>query len=265
MVAKKKTAGKAAVEPARKPDPADEEKLNRLLTPASVSLGLEGASAFASGSPEDDSADSPEYGLGERIRHLREKLGLTHDGLSELAKIADKAGRGISRTTIRGYELRTYKPGTRELRILSLALNVSPSYLIFGEEFDGQPGGASLLSGEKPGEKRRWASIGFPAICFSQLGTVERRQILDLIETLYRLQIGEVKFRSLKAFAHDFADAIQDAVSDHIERQDVSQEVMAKVFFETVEAMKKRHGNVEADLLKAVLLPVIKFWGAEPK
>lgn len=233
----------------------EEEKLDQLLTPASVTLGLE-----LPGWADTQDSEAPEYLLGERIRSIREKLGLTHDGLSELTKVVDKAGRGISRTTIRGYELRTYKPGARELRILSLALKVSPSFLIFGEDQDAPAADQAAASG-KPKPKVRWAQVSFPLLCYTQLGDAEKQQVAGIIETMYRLQIGEVKFRSMKAFIEDFADTVQDAFSDLMERNDVSTEAIRKVLLDAVAEMRKRHGDEEANLLQAVL-PLIESWNS---
>ena len=229
----------------------EEDKLDELLTPASVTFGLE-----LPGWADAQDSEAPEYHLGERIKGIREKLGLTHDGLSELTKVVDKAGRGISRTTIRGYELRTYKPGAREIRILSLALKVSPSFLIFGEDLNAPSADQTAASGQ---QRKRWARAAFPALCYSQLGEAEKLQVTGIVEALYRLQIGEVKFRSMKAFVEDFSDTVQDAITDRIERKDVSTESIRKVLLGAVKEMRERHGDAEANLLESVL-PLFESW-----
>jgi len=200
----------------------------------------------------------PEDGLGSRVKIVRDQLGITHDGLSNLTKIADVEGRGISRTTIRGYELGTYKPGARELRILSLALKVSPSWLLFGEESESQPVKYGQTQPGKSG--RRWANIVFPLIAFSQLGGNEKQQIASLIETLYRLQKGEVAFRSEKAFVEDMADTLQDHYRDRTEFANFSQEEARAVFFDTLDQMKKKHGEAQAELLKATFELFVQDW-----
>lgn len=208
----------------------------------------------------------PEDKLGIRVRNLREKLELTHDGLSSLTKVVDSEGRGISRTTIRGYELGAYKPGARELRILSLALRVSPTWLLIGENES-----TYLRPSELDKESRRaagtprWADRVFPAIAFTQLGADEKRQIISLVETLYRLQKGEVKFRQEKAFVDDFADAIQDFVRDRADFKTMQPEEMKGIFFKVVEDMKERHGEVEAKLLMTSFLPFLDFWQTSSK
>ncbi|WP_230678970.1 hypothetical protein, partial [Streptococcus pneumoniae] len=54
---------------------------------------------------------SPEDQIGARIAQRRTAKGLNHDGLSKLTKLLDlPTNNGISRTTIRGYEVNLYKP-----------------------------------------------------------------------------------------------------------------------------------------------------------
>ena len=83
----------------------------------------------------------PESEIGNRIKTRRKTLDLTVDELAALTALFDHEakyaeGSGISRATLYSYESKGTKPGTRELRILCEALNISPSFLIFGEEWD---------------------------------------------------------------------------------------------------------------------------------
>ena len=142
---------------------------------------------------KNDEVSLPEDGFGQRVASLRTRLGLTHDGLSNLTKIADIEGRGISRTTIRGYELGTYKPGARELRVLGAALEVTPTMLLLGDVDGHIERKAGALEGHKTTpDVHRWADSVMSLIAFSQLGKIERRQITGLIDLMYRMQIGEV-------------------------------------------------------------------------
>ncbi|MBX9900907.1 MAG: helix-turn-helix domain-containing protein [Burkholderiaceae bacterium] len=75
----------------------------------------------------------PEDGLGLRIKDARVTRGLSIEGVSKLSKYLDIEKRGISRPVLSGYEKGTYKPGTRELRILYATLGVSPNWLVLGE------------------------------------------------------------------------------------------------------------------------------------
>lgn len=205
-------------------------------------------------------AGLPEDQLGDRLRAKRAELRLTHDGLSELTKIADVEGRGIARTSIRGYELGTYKPGAREIRILSVALKVSPSWLLLGGEEEACPPVTPPAAG-RGASKTRWADVAMPMLAYSQLGVVERKQVCDLIETLYRIQVGEIKFRPMKAFVEDFVDTVQDAIRDSREHGNLNSETMRAVFLDTVAEMRKKHGPEEAQLLFTLIEPLIAIYG----
>lgn len=203
----------------------------------------------------------PEDELGSRVRSIRESLGLTHDGLSNLTKLSDAEGRGISRTTIRGYELGTYKPGAREIRILSLALRKSPSWLLFGETAP-SPTDANGTPSSTANSPARWAKLAFPVLAYSQLEQSERAQVVALIETFYRLKIGEVKFRSAKAFIEDISDTIQDSIRDRAQKQELDPAQMKEVLLATVEDVKKRHGDEEAEALLVTMELIFDFWKA---
>jgi len=79
-----------------------------------------------------ESKHSPEISLGKRIREVREKRGLSLEGLSRLTKLMDSEKVGISRTVLTGYEKGKFKPGARELRVLFETLGLTPNWLILG-------------------------------------------------------------------------------------------------------------------------------------
>lgn len=74
----------------------------------------------------------PEDGLGTRIRDARNTVNLSLEALSKLTKFMDQEKRGISRPVLSGYEKGTYKPGTRELRVLYETLGTTPNWLVLG-------------------------------------------------------------------------------------------------------------------------------------
>lgn len=213
----------------------------------------------------------PEDGLGARVRQIREQKALTHDSLSSLTKLDDPEGRGISRTTIRGYELGTYKPGAREIRILSAALEVSPTWLILGTS-DGSPDSTGRPA--KPMETKgntgfRWGDIAFTALAGFHLGDSERKLISELVETMYRLKIGEELARKQKIFIQDFCDVLQDFIQDRRERQDATPGPFGlnatpadikQLFLGVVEDFRTKHGEVEANFLLASFGPFIEGW-----
>lgn len=88
--------------------------------------------------------------MGERIRSLRERNGLTQSQFSQQTVQADPSGKGISRTVLVGYEAGKFKPGAREIRILCETFKVNASWLIFGDldqKADDDSFDASLFGG----------------------------------------------------------------------------------------------------------------------
>lgn len=76
----------------------------------------------------------PEVGIGDRIRQARESKGLTQEALSRMTVSCDPEGKGISRSVLAYYEKGKYKPGARELRVLYLALGITPNWLVLGKD-----------------------------------------------------------------------------------------------------------------------------------
>lgn len=206
----------------------------------------------------EGATEAPEERLGERIKLVREKKQLTHDGLSNLAKMADGEGRGISRTTIRGYELGTYKPGARELRILCSALEVTPTWLLLGADQEQTPQVAPDRRPPTPEgrQAKRWADLVFPLFAFLELAPDERRQVADLVETMARLRRGEVPFRAFRSFIYDLADTLQDFVKD---KATANPEELRAVFAATLIDVRARHGKEEAEAFAATLAPFIDY------
>lgn len=91
--------------------------------------------------PSFPSPQPPEAAIGERIKQRRKELGLTVEQLSALSakfdyEAAYAVGSGISANTLYRYESGATKPGAREFRLLADALNLSPTVLLLGREWD---------------------------------------------------------------------------------------------------------------------------------
>lgn len=173
--------------------------------------------------PQDDGAAShavsaPEESFPERLTALREEKGLKHDSLSELTKHVDPQKRGIARTTLRGYELGVTKPGIRELRILSQALEVSTNRLVFGTE--------NLESASVQGNfpVRRETVLGksqediVRIACFLvslyRLSDQERDTVNRVASSLAAAKLGEVEYRKLMDATREVVETFIDAHSD---------------------------------------------------
>lgn len=64
--------------------------------------------------------------IGQRIRKLRDGIPLTQQELSEKS--------GVPVATIKDIERKPRRPHNKTLRNLAQALNVTPTYLLFGQE-----------------------------------------------------------------------------------------------------------------------------------
>ncbi len=93
----------------------------------------------------------PENGMGERIREKRKALDLSVEELAALTALYDfgnpvEQERGLSISSLYLYEKGDRKPGAREIRLLCEALNVSPNWLLLGEEWNSRQGEDSSLA-----------------------------------------------------------------------------------------------------------------------
>ena len=147
-----------------------------------------GEAAQTNGAPEDQ--------IGSRIALKRVGKGLNHDGLSKLTKLLDRpSNSGISRTTIRGYEVGIYKPGTRELRLLSQALQVSPTWLIFGALDDPASTADAIGLAHRPPETELQKALA-AAHLMRSLDKVDRDVVYSVLHTIARHKHGENVYRA---------------------------------------------------------------------
>src|SRR5258708_2755298 len=73
--------------------------------------------------------------IGARLQLARREANLsTIVSLHRRTAEVDPDKKGISQPVLIGYEAGEYRPGARELKLLSLALRVSPTWLLFGQE-----------------------------------------------------------------------------------------------------------------------------------
>ena len=68
------------------------------------------------------------------MKSRRQHRGLTLEQLSQLTKLIDPSGEGVSRVALSRYETGASLPGMRELRLIALSLRVPLSMLVYGGE-----------------------------------------------------------------------------------------------------------------------------------
>lgn len=171
----------------------------------------------------------PEDLIGSRIALMRGRKGLNHDGLAKLTKLLDQpAQAGISRTTIRGYEVGLYKPGTREIRILSQALEVSPTWLIFGEGLDAPSAGTS----EEAGKVHPLGELQKFIVALHLLRSIdasERDTVYNVLHSLARLKHGENAYRAAIIAPAEIGALLSDVWSDLKEYKHVDQDKLQEL------------------------------------
>lgn len=125
-----------------------------------------------------------EDGIGLRIKSVREARKLS------LTDMHNKTG--LSRTVLTNYEAGRHKPGSREIKLICDALQISPNYLIYGSEEphkieDGLAG--RLLS---MGEEAFMPLMILVPMIANILDHEEKRTLLKLVEALIKAKSQDV-------------------------------------------------------------------------
>lgn len=154
---------------------------------------------------------SPEDTIGRRIREKRSECSLNVSQLAELTKGVSDDGKGLSRAVISGYEKGEYKPGTRELRILCDALEVSPNWLIYGKD----------ATSDQADTIKRVLSTNLPELALAKL--------LFIISSLPENEFESVATILLSLASKD--KAVKQALSDDVQVIDRMVNVSLKLEF----------------------------------
>src|SRR6266849_2392809 len=126
--------------------------------------------------------------IGERLQLARREANLsTIVSLHRRTAEVDPDKKGISQPVLTGYEDGHYRPGARELKLLSLALRVSPTWLLFGRQEvvdkNNPPGTPSRLTFAKlielTDEQKRSVMV---TMFFAYLTKEERDPWINVIE-----------------------------------------------------------------------------------
>lgn len=136
------------------------------------------------------------------LRRARESRGLTHTDLHRIT--------GISRSVLFGYETGRTKPGAKELRLLSEALQVNPNRLLFGndEPFKPRTGLRSIVKLRNSPMGILAATIIFPVV-FATLDDDQLESILVLLSSLIEARDKDAA-KKITAFAEVMSEIIGD-------------------------------------------------------
>jgi transcriptional regulator with XRE-family HTH domain len=157
----------------------------------------------------------PEDGIGERIRQARERLRLSQTQFHQRTKEADPEGKGIARTVLIGYESGKFKPGAREIRVLSQAFGLDPEWLVLGEQKKldddlDQVRGALLAGINEPGLEQAFV-LALSMLCMKQH---EREAIATLMHGILSSRRGAPDGSALAVLAGWMANDADDRIRE---------------------------------------------------
>lgn len=144
--------------------------------------------------PEGAKVEVPEDGIGGRIRSVREARGWSQKELAGQTKELDPHRKGVSRTVLVGYEAGHFKPASREIRILCETLNVTPNWLIYGD--NDFAGGTQQVAMEAARKNGLFAAMRL-ALAIAVLKPHERNAFQSLVLSMAGRELGDRKLSIL--------------------------------------------------------------------
>lgn len=143
------------------------------------------------------------------LRRAREAKGLSHSELNRLT--------GISRTVLYGYEVGRTKPGAREIKLLSEALEVTPNRLILGTD---EPFRRAMLRGKiKQKISPSTSKVTFGLFSQALMSALDN----DQADAIMTLLISLVEGRDKELFKQLMVS--MEVVAEHIEGESTSEMV----------------------------------------
>lgn len=188
--------------------------------------------------PEGASVEVPEDGIGGRIRATREARGLSQTDVSNMSKELDPARKGVSRTVLVGYEAGQFRPGAREIRILCETLNVTPNWLIYGD--DDFAGGTAQTSMEALRKNGLFAAMRL-ALAISVMRPHERNALQSLALSMAGRELGDRKLSILFFLAAGITAPGFEALAKELEMS--PEELMALDIGAVVKLMLVKANN----------------------
>jgi transcriptional regulator with XRE-family HTH domain len=165
--------------------------------------------------PAQPNIDAIDADIGARIKAAREERGFTQNAVANRTKMADHAARGISRTSVIGYEQGTSNPGLREIRLLCEVLRVTPNWLVYGTDAAGPVTQSSMevFSLAPNGELK---NVMKAALALIALKGHERDSILSLVLSLAGRQLGDARLAGLLAAGNLMSDVFSKELKNWV-------------------------------------------------
>jgi transcriptional regulator with XRE-family HTH domain len=161
--------------------------------------------------------DSIELGIGARLKRAREDRDFTQLAVATRTKMADPDAKGISRTSLIGYEQGTSSPGLREIKLLCEVLRITPNWLVYGTDEAGLIKQASMEAFSL-GVNHELRGVLRAALVLLALKGHERDSILSLALSLAGRQLGDLRLSGLMMTAdlmvNDFLKLVREHAPD---------------------------------------------------
>lgn len=193
----------------------------------------------------------PEDGIADRLRIVRERLGLTQAEFALRTKDHDPEGRGVSRTVLVGYESGKFKPGARELRAICDAFKVTPQWLLYGSEATDGSSSAPPVS-ELTADPPDTVSVFTIALSLMTLKPHERQAIVSLVHALSSARKGRPAQQAIEMLAWHMAVDAEERLHVLSDAPDTLDQVAARRGVDLIEQLTRlyetAHGtNYTAD------------------
>ncbi len=160
--------------------------------------------------PANDSQEASfDAEVGVRIRQAREALELTQGAVCTRTRMADPLGKGISRTSLVGYESGTSRPGLREIKLLCDVLSITPNQLIYGTDAPIAPSLPAMAMVQTNEPLRDAIRIGF---AIAALKGHEREALASLALSLAGRQLGDLRLSGLLTYVGMLGEEIDKLV-----------------------------------------------------
>ena len=160
--------------------------------------------------------------IGARIKSAREERGFTQSVVAHRTKMADEAQRGISRTSIIGYEQGTSSPGLREIKLLCQVLLVTPNYLVYGTDVANAKATLPSMEFFSYGSQNAVQHVMQAALAMISLKGHERDALLSLVLSLAGRQLGDARLSGLLIAGNLMSDSFLKQLKEFVPNADAN-------------------------------------------
>lgn len=134
----------------------------------------------------------------------------------------DDEQRGISRTSIIGYEQGTSSPGLREIKLLCQVLVVTPNYLVYGTDVASAHATQPSMHFFSHGARGAVQHVMQASLAMLSLKGHERDALLSLVLSLAGRQLGDAKLSGLLLAGNLMSDSFLKQLKEWVPNADTN-------------------------------------------